>query len=146
VALPPFAVPHPGQVLMCDFGPDPENIEAPGVMVGPLVVKPEIWKERPSVVISARFGMAVVVPFSTSKPSKKEKFHHFIPAGKYRFLTAHEDNWVKCDLIESVSNVRLDRPYLAGRRSIVNLDAGDLKGVREAVLHALALESLTGHL
>lgn len=146
MSLLPFAVPHPGQVLMCDFGPDPQNIEPPGVMVGPLAVKPEIWKERHSVVISARFGMTIVVPFSTSKPSKKEKFHHYIAAGKYPFLSAHEDNWVKCDLIEAVSNSRLDRPYLAGRRSIVNLDAADFKDVREALLHAVALGRLTDHL
>jgi uncharacterized protein YifN (PemK superfamily) len=129
---------------MCDFGPDPANIEPPGVMTGPLAVSPEIWKLRHAVVLSARFGIAVVVPISTSVPRKVEKCHVCLTAGKYPFLSTEEDSWVKAELIESASNARLDRPYLAGRRSIVRLDDADLKAVRQAVFHALKLESLTG--
>lgn len=131
---------------MCDFGPNPATIQPPGVMGGPLAVFPEIWKDRHCVVLSARFGMAVVVPFSTVAPKKVEHFHHRIPAGKYPFFAANEENWAKCDLIESVSNARLDRPFVGGRHEIVNLDAADLRSIRQAVLHALALGFLTGHL
>jgi uncharacterized protein YifN (PemK superfamily) len=115
-------------------------------MVGPLAVKPEVWKLRHSVVVNARFGLATVIPLSTSPPRGAAKSNLLIPAGKYPFLSAHEDSWAKAELIQTVSNERLDRPYLGGRRSIVNLDAADLKGVREAILHALALGFLTGHL
>jgi uncharacterized protein YifN (PemK superfamily) len=131
---------------MCDFGPNPENIADPGVLVGPLAVKPEIWKLRPAVVLSARFGLTTLVPVSTEPPRTVTRSHYHIPDGKYAFLAADEENWVKAELIETASNQRLDRPFLAGRRSIVHLDAEDLKAVRQAVLHALALGSLTEHL
>lgn len=146
MALAIHVTPAPGQVVMCDFGPDPANIEPPGVLVGPLAIKPEIWKLRHAVVLKARFGIAIVVPISTSVPKNGDPCSFLIPAGKYPFLSAHEDSWVKAELIENASNLRLDRPFLAGRRSIVHLSPEDLKGVRQAVLHALALSSLTGHL
>jgi uncharacterized protein YifN (PemK superfamily) len=146
VALEPSMVPKPGQVVMCDFGPDPANIEPPGVMVGPLAVRPEIWKVRHAIVVSARFGITTVVPISSSVPRVPGRSTVHLPAGKYPFLSADEDSWVKAELIESASNSRLDRPYLAGRRSIVRVDDDDLKLVRQAILHALSLSSLTGHL
>jgi uncharacterized protein YifN (PemK superfamily) len=146
VALAAYTVPTPGQVVMCDFGPDPANIEPPGVMTGPLAVTPEIFKERHAVVLSARFGIATVVPISTSVPRKIEHYHVKIPAGSYPFLSMVEDSWVKADLIESASNARLDRPFLGGKRSIVEFTPADFKRVRQAVLHALALGFLTGHL
>jgi uncharacterized protein YifN (PemK superfamily) len=111
LALAPYTVPVPGQVVMCDFGPDPANIEAPGVMTGPLAVVPEIWKVRQAVVLSARFGIATVVPMSTSVPRKVDHCHVRIPAGTYPFLSTHEDSWIKAELIESASNTRLDRPF-----------------------------------
>jgi mRNA-degrading endonuclease toxin of MazEF toxin-antitoxin module len=77
---------------MCDFGPDPANIEPPGVMTGPLAVKPEIWKNRHAVVITARFGIATVVPISTSVPKKVEPCHVLLEAGRYPFLSAEEDS------------------------------------------------------
>lgn len=146
MGLPAGVIPVSGQVVMCDFGPHPDNVVPPGVMAGPLAVKPEIWKDRPAVVLSARFGLTTVVPISTEPPRTVTKSHVLLDAHKYRFLDVDEENWVKAELIETASNLRLDRPYLAGRRSIVHLDAADLKRVREAVLHALALGSLTGHL
>lgn len=134
-----------GQVIMCDFGPDPATVGAQGIRVGPLAVKPEIWKQRHSVVISGRYGMTTVVPMSTDVPTKIEKFHYKIAAGKYAFLKPDEDSWVKADLIESVSHQRLERPLLRGRFATVHLDAGDQEAVRKAVLHALKLGYLTEH-
>jgi uncharacterized protein YifN (PemK superfamily) len=146
VAIPANMVLAVGQVVMCDFGPDPANVGAGGIRVGPLAVKPEIWKNRHSVIVSGRYGMATVVPMSTDVPSKIEKFHHKILAGKYDFLVADRDSWVKADLIESVSHRRLERPFLKGRYSGVFLDAADLDAVRKAVLHALKLGYLTEHI
>ena len=57
-----------------------------------------------------------------------------------------EDSWTKSGLVTTVSNGRVDRPLVAGRRTTVTLDAADLKAVRATVLHALQLGRLTNHL
>lgn len=139
----PFGIrPSPGQVLMCDFGPDPENIMPPGVMIGPLAVKPEIFKERHVIVINSSLGLTTVVPLSTVSPRSPMKIHVKIPATSYAFLDQTVDSWVKADLIGTVSNQRLDRPYIAGKRQTVSISKDDLRRVRQAVLHALAMSHL----
>ncbi len=54
-----------------------------------------------------------------------------------------DDSWAKSDLITTVSNARVDRVLVAGRRATVIMDAEDLKSVRETVLHALQLGRFT---
>lgn len=134
--------PASGQVLMCDFGPDPSNISPPGVMTGPLAVNPEIYKERQVIVINSSSGLTTVVPLSTVAPKSPMKIHYRINAGTYSFLDQNDDSWVKADLISTVSNQRLDRPFVAGRRTTVNISKEDLRCVRKAVLHALAMSQL----
>lgn len=138
--------PVPGQVLICDFGPDPDSIIEPGVMVGPLAVKPELWKERPAVVLGSSFDVTTVVPLSTIAPRSPMKTHHCIPAGTYQFLDHHEDSWVKGDLVTTVSNERLDRPFVGSRRSIVHLSKEDFKAVRVVALNGLGLGKLAPYL
>ncbi len=133
-------------MLMCDFGPNPDTVTAPGVMVGPLGIRPEMYKERPCVVVATTSGLTTIVPLSTSTPRVVRNFHHRIPAGRYACLDAHDDSWTKSDMVTTVSNVRLDRPFLAGRRSTVILTPADLKAVRATVLHALGLSFLTAGL
>jgi len=143
----PFNVPlNAGQVVMIEFGPDPRQVAAPGIMVGPLGVLPEMFKERPGIVIATASGLTTVVPFSTKEPPKVRGFHYRIPKGKYGGMSTLEDSWVKGDLITTVSNARLDRPFVAGKRSRVMLDAADLKAVRAAVLNALQLGRLISYL
>ena len=136
----------PGQVLMCDFGPEPDKVAEPGIMKGPLSVPPEIFKERHVVVLSGFNGLSIIVPFSTVAPKTPQKYHFCIPAGTYGFFDPNEDNWAKSDLIANVSNERLDRPFSAGKRSTVSLSKDDFAKVRETVLHALGLSRLTQHL
>lgn len=138
--------PFAGQVLICDFGPDPANVTPPGLMVGPLGVAPEMFKERPSVVISAGRGVTTVIPLSTNAPATPQKYHFCIPAGKYPFFDQHSDSWAKTDMIETVSNQRLDRPFLGGVRSTVKLSAEDLRNIRETILHWIGLSRLTSQL
>lgn len=138
--------PQPGQVLICDFGPDPDSIVPPGLMRGPLAVKPEIWKERHVVVLSSSMGVTTVVPFSTVAPRSPMRIHYRIPAGTYQFMDQQDDSWLKGDLITTVSNDRLDRPFVGNKRSIVFLSKADLRAVREAVLNGLALGKLIPHL
>ncbi|POO56302.1 type II toxin-antitoxin system PemK/MazF family toxin [Agrobacterium rosae] len=142
MSLPSGIRPSPGQVLMCDFGPDPDNVTPPGLMVGPLAVKPEIYKERQVIVINSSNGLTTVVPLSTVAPRSPLKIHFKITAGLYDFLSHAEDSWVKADLISTVSNQRLDRPYLAGKRQTVSISKSDFREVRKTVLHALAMSQL----
>lgn len=142
----PSIYPRGGQVLMCEFGPEPAKVQPPGLMIGPLGVSPEMFKERPAVVINASRGMTLVVPLSTGAPKTPQKYHYCIPAGTYPFLDPNDDSWVKADMLESVSNERLDRPFTGGKRQTVSVSTADFKKIRETVLHALALGRLTEHL
>ncbi len=131
---------------MIDFGPDPRNIAPPGIMVGPLGVLPEMYKERHGIVISTTNGLTTIVPLSTAVPKTPQNFHYRIVAGKYPGMSTTDDSWTKSDLITTVSNARVDRPFVAGRRTTVILEAADLKAVRATVLHALQMGRLTSHL
>jgi uncharacterized protein YifN (PemK superfamily) len=138
--------PSPGQVLICDFGPEPGTIEPPGLMAGPLGVPPELFKLRPVVVISPGRGLSTVVPFSTVAPKTPQKYHLCIPAGRYEFLDADADSWAKTDLLGTESNLRLDRPFVLGTRRSVKLVEADFRLIRESVLHWIGLSRLTMHL
>lgn len=143
-----MAIPHniklaPGQVVMVEFGPDPRQVSVPGIMTGPLCVLPEMYKARHCVVVSTTNGLTTIVPLSTKAPSRLRAFHFCIPAGKYPGMSVVDDRWTKSDLLTTVSNRRVDRILVAGRRPTVILDAVDLKAVRGTVLHALQLGRLT---
>ena len=114
--------------------------------MGPLAVKPEIWKERHVVVINASFGVTTVVPFSTVAPRSPMRSHFCIPAGKYQFMDQHDDSWLKGDLVTTVSNDRLDRPFVGNRRTIVSLSKDDFKACLEAMLNGLRLGKLVPYL
>ena len=131
---------------MCEFGPDPAAITAPGIMRGPLAVKPEIWKFRQAAVVSSFGKLAIVVPFSTSRPNAARNYNVHIAAGTYPFLTKASDSWLKADLIETVSHDRLDRCQVAGKFQRVCLTAAHLQALRVACLHALGMGQLGQHL
>lgn len=135
-----------GQILMCEFGPDPRKIQPPGIMKGPLSVLPEMYKERHCIVINPSRGVTTIVPLSTVPPIVQANFHHCIQAGSYGSIDPNDDSWVKGDMLTTVSNQRLDRPFVSGRRTTEILNATDLRSVLEAVLHGLALGRLTPHL
>lgn len=131
---------------MVEFGPDPRSVAPPGIMRGPLAVLPEMYKERHAIVVTTTNGLTTVIPFSTKAPPVVRGFHFRIAAGKYPSMSLTEDSWTKSDLLTTVSNARVDRPLVAGRRTLVILDTADLKAVRATVLHALQLGRLTNHL
>jgi uncharacterized protein YifN (PemK superfamily) len=139
-------IPTAGDVIMCEFGPDPASIVTPGVMRGPLAVKPEIWKFRQAVVVSSFGRLAIVVPFSTSQPNTAKNYHVHIAAGTYPFLTTASDSWLKADLIETVSHDRLDRCQVAGKYQRVRLTPAHLMALRAACLHSMGLGRLVQHI
>lgn len=147
--VPRFA---PSEVYMCEFGPDPDVVALSqhGVKRGPLAIKPEIYKDRPCVVLSARsrnnlVRTAVVVPFSTSVPKKPEPVHVQISAGKYAFLS-NVAQWIKADMIETVSLDRLTPIRTNGVAKRAFIDQADFRAVQAAVLYALNLSRLEPNL
>jgi len=135
-------IPAAGDVLMCEFGPDPASITTQGVKKGPLAVPPEIFKLRPIAVLSSFSNISIVVPFSTAAPNFPKPYHIHFPVGAYPFLSQSKDSWLKADLIESVSHARLDRCMVDGIYRRVRISENHLKRLREACLNAMQM----GHL
>ncbi|MBK1714633.1 type II toxin-antitoxin system PemK/MazF family toxin [Rubrivivax gelatinosus] len=95
--------PRPGEVLICRFD------EA---AVGAEMVKP-----RPVIVVSRKDShhgrkLATVVPLSTTEPTPAQPWHHCI--GVYEITGWHgspDPVWAKCDMVATVSFLRLNKPY-----------------------------------
>ena len=113
-------VPRRGAILICDFGPEGWAAPRPTTR-GPIGVRPEIPKQRRCVVVSPEaqngcdrdgFGLCVAVPLSSTPATEGDPTAVFIPAGRYRSITA--DVWAKCSMLASVSHARLSRPNIRG--------------------------------
>jgi|ERR1035437_1505512 uncharacterized protein YifN (PemK superfamily) len=121
-------VPRPGSIVICDFAG---------------YVRPEILKRRHVVVISPfrkvrslDHATVVVVPLSETAPKEVMPWHHPIPAGRYRTVSAC---WAKGDLVAHVALARLDRIFDRGYRIVPVADRGDLIAIRRAVAAAIAV-------
>jgi uncharacterized protein YifN (PemK superfamily) len=124
-------VPHPGEVLMCDFSTG--------------FKPPEMVKVRRVVVLSPRNrvrfpGTYIVVPVSKTTPSPPQGCHCEFKPRAYGFFDPVESVWAKADMIVSVAAHRLERLRINGRFTSVRIREGDLMRVRNAVLHALGME------
>lgn len=136
---------NPGDVLLCDFGPDPRQSGVYPLASGPISKPPEMVKARHAVVIAApAAGLAIVAPFSTREPLPLRPFHLHIPLGRYPFFS--EDSWLKGDMLQVVSRDRLDRLRFNGRYQRAALSPFDFKAVRAAALAGLGLSRLIAHL
>lgn len=134
-----------GDVLLCDFGPDPRQAGAYPLASGPISVPPEMVKPRHAVVIATpSAGLAIIAPFSTREPTPLRPFHFHIPVGRYPFF--NQDSWLKGDMLQVVSRSRLDRLRVNGQRQRTHLSPDDFKAVRAAALAGLGLSRLIGHL
>lgn len=131
--------PRVGQVLTCDFGHYPVPPDRLGVQ-GRL--PPEMIKKRMVVVLNAKHRNAcVVVPLSTTwdGPSEMRGFHVLIPTGVLPAIHFWEDRprWAKCDAIQMVSNVRLDRVVQARGHASVHLAASLVTQIQHAVIKVI---------
>lgn len=136
---------NPGDVLLCEFGPDPRQPGTYPLASGPISLPPEMIKQRHAVVIATPSpGLAIIAPFSTREPVPLRPFHVHIPVGSYPFFS--RDSWLKGDMMQVVSRDRLDRLFFNGRHQRAALSAADLKAVRTAALGALGLSRLAPHL
>lgn len=134
-----------GDVVLCDFGPDPRTPGTYPLASGPISMPPEMVKERHAVVVATPSpGLAIVAPFSTREPEPLRGFHFYIPVGTYPFFS--RDSWLKGDMLQVVSRDRLDRLYYHGRYQRASLTKADFGAVRAAVLAGLGLSRLAMHL
>ncbi len=135
--------PQPGMVLICDFS---TGFRAP-----------EIVKRRPVVVISPRTRrktqLCIVVPLITTPPVPVELHHHCLDPASLPAPLATRQTWAKCDMLMTVSLVRLDRVKMGkdpatGKRIYASgtVTPSDLKAIQIAVLSALGLYRLTNAL
>ena len=103
----------------------------------------KLWLERqlndPYVTRAKREGFRSRAAFKLVEIDDK---HHLLKPG----MSVVDDSWTKSDLLTTVSNNRVDRVLVAGRRTTVIVDPADLKAVRGTVLHALQLGRLTAGL
>ena len=138
--------PSAGDVLICEFGPDPQSPATYPLNVPPLSMSPEMHKRRQVVVLNTNaYGdLIIVAPFSTVPPRVMHGYHHFIPAGIYPFLP--ENCWLKGDMVMAVSKLRLDRVLINGRYGRAALSPADVKACRICALESLGLGRLTAHL
>lgn len=134
-----------GDVLLCEFGPDPRENGVYPLTSGPISVPPEMIKRRHVVVLSTPSnGLAIIAPFSTIEPYPLKPYHYRIPFGGYPFFT--KDSWLKGDMIQVVSRNRLDRLFFHGKHQRAALSKADYKSVRASVLAGLGLSPLAVHL
>jgi mRNA interferase MazF len=135
---------HPRRwmVLMCDFKTG--------------FVEPEMTKARPVVVISeelkGRPGLCTVVPLSTTTPDPIRPYHLILHRNSLPRPMWGKTIWAKCDMLATVSLARLDCIKIGraqdGKRiySTTCVIPNDVRKIKKAVLHALSLDFLAGHL
>ena len=138
--------PASGDILLCEFGPDPCDPATFPLNAPPVSVRPEMHKRRHIVVINSNAAndLVIVAPLSTRTPAPVKPYHCFIPAGRYPFIG--RDSWLKGDMLMAVSRARLDRLKVNGSRSRTPLDAKDRHACQVAILNALGLGRLGSHL
>jgi uncharacterized protein YifN (PemK superfamily) len=139
-------IPQGGDVLWCEFGPDPLDLGTYPVTAGPVSVAPEMVKKRRVLVVSSGGSLVRVAPFSTRPPQNPRPYHHRIPADSYPFFRPGVDSWLKADVLMAVSRDRLDRLHFNGRFQRAALSQTDWLASRTAVLEALGLGRLKTHL
>ena len=134
--------PASGDILLCEFGPDPRDPETFPLNAPPVSVRPEMHKRRHVVVINSNVAndLIVVAPLSTLPPAPVKPYHYFIPAGRYPFIG--RDSWLKGDMLIAVSLARLDRLKVKGSLSRTPLNATDRRACQVAMLNALGLGRL----
>ena len=99
------------QVLMCHFEDCWDKINSKVIQGKDTIatIKPEIGKIRPVVIIypHKRSRLAIVIPFTTKKPYKKNTNALHIPAGIMPGVLSRAECWALCDIPITISTLRL---------------------------------------
>lgn len=121
--------PKSGLVLICDYAG---------------FVAPEMVKKRPVVVVSPdhleRAGLHTVVPMSTTAPTRIHPYHLKLDRNPVPGMSG--DVWVKCDMVATVRNDRLDRIKLGRRGPYVTTEVTpeELEAIRTCLRYALGIK------
>jgi uncharacterized protein YifN (PemK superfamily) len=114
--------PKVGQILDCNYGHYPRDKN--GFILDNIVdahMPPEMVKRRLVIVLNGKLNgnSSIVVPLSTTKDEIKLKrgIHVQLDAGIIEDLRYFSPVtcWAKCDMVQTVSNNRLNKPMLAAR-------------------------------
>lgn len=108
------------------------------------MIEPEICKRRPVIVVTPRLAfrdkLAMIVPTSTTEPEHPQPFQVRLSKNYHPNEPDDIPVWAKCDLVCSVSFVRLDRFKTGGRVFVAPVvSAEDLASVRRGILAALGM-------
>jgi mRNA interferase MazF len=109
--------------------------------------EPEMIKDRPVMILSvspARPGLAIIVPLSTTPPSRIELWHHKLSTAS---LWDKRPRWAKCDMVYSLSAKRFflwrtGRDPRTRQRSYLRsffISEEDFRAIQLGVMHALNL-------
>lgn len=144
--MPITFTPRQGGILMCDFGPDPDDPLTFPLGRPPVGVSPEMWKIRQVVVVSPGAlnhkhgtgpGVCLVVPFSATPPRSEAAWDVHFAAKSYASLP--KASWAKCALVSLVSHARLDRVIVGRGYRGDFLSPIDLARVQDGLRAALGL-------
>ena len=108
------------QVLMCQFEDCWDRKKSIIIQNHEIIanIKPEIGKIRPVVIVypHKRSKLAIVIPFTTKKPYKKDTNALYIPAGKMPGVLGRTECWALCDMPQTVCTHRL-RTVFSGNKN-----------------------------
>lgn len=137
--------PKVGQILSCNYGKYPEDGQ--GNTVPDVVdahMPPEMVKFRLVVVLNAKLNgnACIVVPISTTKDSVKlcNGIHVQLAKGVIKEAKhfPQKTSWVKCDMVQTVSNRRLNRPMNPGRGWLIQVLPREIVSeIQKAVIKAI---------
>ena len=142
--------PKVGQILTCNYGNYLKDEK--GDVVSTAVdahIPPEMIKSRLVVVLNGRLNgnACIVVPISTTKDTAKlnNGLHVELPEGiiKAAKYFPQTTSWVKCDMVQTVSNQRLSRPMEVGRGWITQMLSREIvTNLQKAVIKAINATAL----
>lgn len=83
--------------------------------------------------------LSVVVPLSTVGPqdSRFDSFSYLLDTRKYPFLG--KKSWVKCDMVQIVSNKRLSGVRYRGKFTQFKIDEADFREVEQRVKRRIGI-------
>jgi uncharacterized protein YifN (PemK superfamily) len=109
------------QVLMCGFEDCWDKKKSKIIQNHEIIanIKPEIGKIRPVVIVypHKRSKLAIVIPFTTKKPYKKNTNALHIPAGVMPGVLGRTECWALCDMPQTVCTDRL-KTVFSGNKNV----------------------------
>jgi len=108
------------QILMCQFEDCWDRKNSKIIQNHEIIanIKPEIGKIRPVVIVypHKRSKLAIVIPFTTKRPYKKNTNVLHIPAGTMPGVLGRTECWALCDMPQTVCTYRL-KTVFSGKKN-----------------------------